>query len=230
MKSLFVAGTGTDIGKTHVSCALIRAVRLWGLSVDAFKPVVSGFDPADPDVSDPGRLALALDEPPALTRISPRRYRAPLAPNLAAALEGETLNLADLVADCRERLARADRDLLLIEGAGGVMSPLTDAATNLDLMVALNLPVLLVAGSYLGTVSHVLTALEVIRSRGLSVAAIVMSESLAAPDLVQTGQMLRDFETRARLVLAPRDAAWKATELADLIFPQGTKDEPAKVH
>ncbi|WP_419255744.1 dethiobiotin synthase [Caulobacter sp. ErkDOM-YI] len=230
MKSLFVAGTGTDIGKTHVACALIRALRLRGLSIDAFKPVVSGFDPDDPDVSDPGRLALALEEPGALPRISPRRYRAPLAPNLAAALEGDVLRLADLVADCRERLARPDRDLLLIEGAGGVMSPLTDAATNLDLMVALNLPVLLVAGSYLGTVSHVLTALEVIRSRGLSVAALVMSESLAAPDLVQTGQMLRGFETRAPLVLAPRDATWSATGLADLIFPQATKDEAAKLH
>jgi len=230
MKSLFVAGTGTDIGKTHVACALIRALRLRGLSIDAFKPVVSGFDPDDPDVSDPGRLAQALDEPDALPRISPRRYRAPLAPNLAAALEGDVLRLDDLVGDCRDRLARPDRDLLLIEGAGGVMSPLTDTATNLDLMVALNLPVLLVAGSYLGTVSHVLTALEVIRSRGLSVAALVMSESLAAPDLGQTGRMLRGFETRAPLVLAPRDVAWNATELADLVFPQGTKDGAAKLH
>jgi dethiobiotin synthetase len=218
MRSLFVAGTGTDIGKTHVACALIRAVRARGLSVDAFKPVVSGFDPADPDASDPGRLAQALGEPDALPRISPRRYRAPLAPNLAARLEGETLNLDDLIADCQERLADPGRDLLLIEGAGGVMSPLTDDATNLDLMVALDLPILLVAGSYLGTVSHVLTALEVIRARSLSVAAIVMSESLDAPDLAQTADMLRTFETRAPLVLAPRSEAWDATALADLIL------------
>lgn len=224
MKSVFVAGTGTDIGKTHVACALIRALRLRGLSVDAFKPVVSGFDSDDPDVSDPGRLAQALGEPDALPRISPRRYRAPLAPNLAAALEGDVLRLDDLVGDCRDRLERADRDLLLIEGAGGVMSPLTDTATNLDLMVALNLPVLLVAGSYLGTVSHVLTALEVIRARGLSLAALVMSESLAAPDLDQTGQMLRGFEARVPLILAPRDADWSATELANLIFPEAPKD------
>jgi dethiobiotin synthetase len=218
MKSLFVAGTGTDIGKTHVACALIQAVRARGLTVDALKPVVSGFDPAAPDASDPGRLAQALGEPDALPRISPRRYRAPLAPNLAARLGGETLQLDDLIDDCRARLARLDRDLLLIEGAGGVMSPLTDDATNLDLMLALDLPVLLVAGSYLGTVSHVLTALEVIRSRGLTVAAIVMSESLDAPDLAQTADMLRTFETRAPLILAPRSAAWDATALADLIL------------
>jgi dethiobiotin synthetase len=217
MKSLFVAGTGTDIGKTHVACALIQAVRARGLTVDAFKPVVSGFDPADPDASDPGRLAQALGEPDALPRISPRRYRAPLAPNLAARLEGETLRLDDLVSDCRERLARPGRDLLLIEGAGGVMSPLTDDATNLDLMIALELPILLVAGSYLGTVSHVLTALEVMRARDLTVAAIVMSESLNAPDLAQTADMLRAFETRTPLILAPRAETWDASALADLL-------------
>jgi len=221
MKSLFVAGTGTDIGKTHVACALIQAVRARGLTVDAFKPVVSGFDPADPDASDPGRLAQALGEPDALPRISPRRYRAPLAPNLAARLEGETLRLEDLINDCRARLARPDRDLLLIEGAGGVMSPLTDDATNLDLMVALDLPILLVAGSYLGTISHLLTALEVIRARSLTVTAIVMSESLDAPDLAQTAEMLRAFETRAALFLAPRAETWDAAALADLLlWPQ----------
>ncbi|OYW28243.1 MAG: dethiobiotin synthase [Caulobacter sp. 12-67-6] len=218
MRSLFVAGTGTDIGKTHVACALIRAVRARGLSVDAFKPVVSGFDPADPEASDPGRLAQALEEPDALTRISPRRYRAPLAPNLAARIEGETLRLEDLIADCHNRLARADRDLLLIEGAGGVMSPLTDAATNLDLMVALDLPILLVAGSYLGTVSHILTALEVIRARGLAVSCIVMSETQDAPDLAQTAQMLRSFEAAGSLILVPRARRWNAAELADLVL------------
>lgn len=218
MKSLFIAGTGTDIGKTHVACALIRAVRARGRTVDAFKPVVSGFDPADSAVSDPGRLAMALDEPDALPRISPRRYRAPLAPNLAARLEGETLRLDDMVADCGQRLARTDRDLLLIEGAGGVMSPLTDTATNLDLMVALDLPILLVAGSYLGTVSHVLTAQEAIRARNLTIAAIVMSESLDAPDLIQTADMLRAFAPDTPLILAPRATSWDASALADMLL------------
>ena len=218
MKSLFVAGTGTDIGKTHVACALIRALRLRRLSLDAFKPVVSGFDPADPDVSDPGRLAQALDEPGALPRISPRRYRAPLAPNLAARLEGETLRLDDLVQDCRRRLARPDRDLLLIEGAGGVMSPLTDGETNLDMIVALGAPVLLVAGSYLGTISHVLTALVALRDARAQVAAVVISESLDAPDLSQTAQALAPFLGDVALFTAPRAETWDAAALADHLF------------
>lgn len=215
MRSLFVAGTGTDLGKTHIACALLRAARARAFSVDAFKPVVSGFDPAEPEASDPARLAAALGRPDAWSEISPRRYRAPLAPNLAARLEGETLAMADLVADCRTWLDIRDVDLALVEGAGGVMSPMTDDATNLDLMSALGLPVLLVAGSYLGTASHLLTALEVVRARGLTVAAIVVSESLDAPDLAQTIDMLRAFETRSPIVVAPRETDWNAADLLD---------------
>ncbi len=218
MKGLFVAGTGTDLGKTHIACAMLRAARAKGLSADAFKPVVSGFDPEAPEASDPARLAAALGRPDAWAEISPKRYRAPLAPNLAARLEGETLAMADLVADCRTWLATRDVDLALVEGAGGVMSPMTDDATNLDLMTALDLPVLLVAGSYLGTASHLLTALEVLRARGLRVAAIVVSESLDAPDLIQTVEMLRAFERQVPIVVSPRDADWDAAELVEIIL------------
>ena len=218
MKALFVAGTGTDLGKTHIACALLRAAQARGMSVDAFKPVVSGFDPDAPETSDPARLAAAMGRPDAWREVSPRRYRAPLAPNLAARLEGQTLAMADLVADCRTWLEGRNVDLALIEGAGGVMSPMTDDATNLDLMTALALPVLLVAGSYLGTASHLLTALEVARARGLTVAAIVVSESLDAPDLDETIAMLRAFERRTPIVVASRDPDWSAVELAALLL------------
>ncbi|MET3665971.1 dethiobiotin synthase [Caulobacter sp. 1776] len=218
MNAFFIAGTGTDLGKTHVACALLRAARARDLSVDAFKPVVSGFDPAAPEVSDPARLADALGRPNDWARVSPRRYRAPLAPNLAARAEGDILRMADLVADCRTWLGSRAVDLALVEGAGGVMSPMTDEATNLDLMVALGLPVLLVAGSYLGTASHLLTALEVVRARGLAVAAIVTSESLDAPNLDQTIEMLRAFERATPIVAAPRAAEWDAAPLVELLL------------
>lgn len=218
MKSLFVAGTGTDLGKTHIACALLRAAQARGLSVDAFKPVVSGFDPDAPETSDPVRLAAAMGQPNAWREVSPRRYRAPLAPNLAARQEGQTLAMADLIADCRTWLESRNVDLALIEGAGGVMSPMTEDATNLDLMTALALPVLLVAGSYLGTASHLLTALEVLRARGLTTAAIVVSESLDAPDLDRTVEMLRAFEHQTPIIVAPRDPDWNADELAALLL------------
>jgi dethiobiotin synthetase len=215
MPALFVTGTGTDIGKTYVSCALIRALKARGAAVEAFKPVVSGFDPKDAAASDPARLAAALGAPSEVFRIAPRRYRAPLSPNIAARLEGQTLVLDDMVIDAVARAAEVRDGLLLVEGAGGVMSPLTDGETNLDMIAALGAPVLLVAGSYLGTISHVLTALVALRAANATVAAVVMSESLDAPDLAQTAQALTPFLGGAALFLAPRGESWDAGSLAD---------------
>lgn len=215
MPALFVTGTGTDIGKTYISCALIRALRARGAAVDAFKPVVSGFDPRDAAGSDPSRLAAALGDPGAVLRIAPRRYRAPLAPNIAARLEGQVLALDDMVIDAVARAAELRDGLLLVEGAGGVMSPLTDGETNLDMITALGAPVLLVAGSYLGAISHVLTALVALRAARAEVAAVVMSESLDAPDLAQTAEALAPFLSGAPLFLAPRGESWDAGVLAD---------------
>jgi dethiobiotin synthetase len=215
MPALFVTGTGTDIGKTYVSCALIRALKARGAVVDAFKPVVSGFDPKDAAGSDPARLAAALGDPGSVFRIAPRRYLAPLAPNIAARLEGQVLVLDDMVIDAVARAAEIRDGLLLVEGAGGVMSPLTDGETNLDMIAALGAPVLLVAGSYLGTISHVLTALVALRATGARVLAVVMSESLDAPDLVQTTRALTPFLDGAPLFLAPRGESWDAGALAD---------------
>jgi dethiobiotin synthetase len=215
MPALFVTGTGTDIGKTYVSCALLRALKARDATVDAFKPVVSGFDPKDAAGSDPARLAAALGAPGDVFRIAPRRYRAPLSPNIAARLEGQTLVLDDMVIDAVARAAELRDGLLLVEGAGGVMSPLTDGETNLDMIAALGAPVLLVAGSYLGTISHVLTALVALRAAKARVAAVVISESLDAPDLAQTAQALTPFLGDAPLFLAPRGESWDAGALAD---------------
>jgi dethiobiotin synthetase len=160
-------------------------------------------------------LAAALGDPGAVLRIAPRRYRAPLAPNIAARLEGDTLMLDDMVIDAVARAAELREGLLLIEGAGGVMSPLTDGETNLDMIAALGAPVLLVAGSYLGTISHVLTALVALRAAKAEVAAVVMSESLEAPNLAQTAQALAPFLESVPLFLAPRAETWNAAALAD---------------
>ena len=223
MPALFVTGTGTDIGKTYVSCALIRALKAKGAVVDAFKPVVSGFDPKDAAGSDPARLAAALGDPGAVFSIAPRRYRAPLSPNVAARLEGETLVLDDMVIDAVARAAELRDGLLLVEGAGGVMSPLTDTQTNLDMITVLGAPVLLVAGSYLGTISHILTALVALRAARARVAAVVISESLDAPDLAQTAEALTPFKEDVPLFLAPRAESWDAGVLADhLLATLGT--------
>lgn len=179
MRPHFVTATGTDIGKTFVSACLLRHWRATGLSPDAFKPLVSGIDPNDPAGSDPAALidAMGLDmTPETLDRVSPWRFAAPLAPNMAARLEGRRVPYSAMLAACRRRIADATGPLL-IEGVGGVMAPVDDGATVLDWMAELRLPSILVAGTYLGTISHILTAVEVLRARGLSLSALVLSET-----------------------------------------------------
>lgn len=183
MPALIVTGVGTDVGKTYVTASIIRALRAHGHPVHAFKPVISGFDYEQPAGSDAGVLLEALGQPitaETVEAISPFRYAAPMSPPLAAAREGKSLSFAEVAGACRERMADAGRALLLIEGAGGVMSPLSDGATVLDLIEALGAPVLLVTGSYLGAISHTLTAVEVLRRRGVSIRAVVVSESVDA--------------------------------------------------
>ena len=179
MTAIFITATGTDLGKTFVGVSLIRHLRRMGRIVDAIKPVVSGFDPDRPEASDPGILLNALDLPVTLQEIertSPWRFRAPLSPDLAAAREGRRIDVDAVISFCQEAIAQR-QDILLIEGIGGIMVPLDEQRTVLDLMMALQLPLILVAGSYLGTISHTLTALDALFRRDMKLLAIIVSET-----------------------------------------------------
>ena len=179
MRAFFMTATGTDIGKTYLACGLIRAWRGQGRRVAAFKPVLSGFDPAQVADSDAGQLLAALGQPvtpQSLDAISPWRYAAPLSPDAAAAKEGKRVEYEAVLAASRRFLEGAE-DVALIEGAGGVMAPLSEDRTMLDWMADLKLPAILVTGSYLGTLSHTLTALEVLAARRVPVALVVMNET-----------------------------------------------------
>lgn len=187
-RALFVAGAGTEVGKTYVTAALTRHLRDEGRAVRVLKPVASGMPPmGDPAfaVSDTGLLLAAQGcpiTPETVAACSPWRFTAPLAPDLAAAYEGRHLALADLVAWCTaQREALAPGTTLLVEGVGGLMSPVTQEATGLDWLKALRLPALLVTGSYLGAISHALTAAETLRAHGVALLGVVVSEGLDAP-------------------------------------------------
>jgi dethiobiotin synthetase len=177
--AIFITATGTDVGKTFVAASLIRHFRQMGRLVDAIKPVVSGFDPDQAAASDPGVLLHALGLPvtlPEIERISPWRFRAPLSPDLAAQREGRSIDVDTVVSFCQSAIEQR-QDILLIEGVGGVMVPLDGERTVLDVMMALELPLILVAGSYLGTISHTLTALDALFQRRLKVMATIVSET-----------------------------------------------------
>jgi dethiobiotin synthetase len=179
MSAIFITATGTDIGKTFVAAGLIRHWRAAGRSVEALKPVVTGFDPANAAASDPGVLLAALGRPvtPAeIERIAPWRFTAPLSPDMAARREKRTIDFDALVKSSRVAIANT-KDMLLIEGIGGVMVPLDDSHTVLNWMAALDIPVVLVAGSYLGSLSHTLTSLDALRRRHLVIKALVVNET-----------------------------------------------------
>ena len=162
MTAIFITATGTNVGKTQVVASLIRHLRQFGRTVEAIKPIVCGYDTARAATSDPGTLIAALGlpfSPESIDRVSPWRFRAAMSPDLAAANEGRTIDVDRVVAFCQNAIDRR-RDVLLIEGVGGIMVPLDQGRTILDVMMALSLPLMLVAGSYRGAVSHTLTALE----------------------------------------------------------------------
>lgn len=219
MSAVFVTATGTDIGKTFVTTGLIRAARNLGRPVDALKPVVSGFDPNDVPASDTGAILDALGRPAsteAIELVSPWRYAAPLSPDMAARRENRFLDFDALLSFCQAGIAAA-RGTLLIEGVGGIMVPLDDSHTVLDWMAALGLPVLLVAGSYLGTISHTLSALDVLARRGLRVMSVIVSETAGSSvELQETAETIRRFGHGATVATLPRHAGASHPTLAGL--------------
>lgn len=184
MQGLFITSTGTGVGKTYVTASLVRSLLVRGRPARALKPVISGWDGDDAAAiaaSDTGQLLAAqgIDpSPEAIDACSPFRFRAPLSPDIAAAREGLGIDFDRLVGFCRQEIENTPKGtVLFIEGVGGVMVPLTQDKTVLDWMAAIGLPVLLVVGSYLGTISHTLTAALALRSLHIPIRAIVISES-----------------------------------------------------
>jgi dethiobiotin synthetase len=218
MTTLFVTATGTGVGKTFVTAKLVAELRGARRSVRALKPVASGFDDADIAASDSGVLLDALGLPSTaanLDDVSPWRFAAPLSPDMAAARERRSIPFAELLEFCR---APRPTDVTLIEGIGGVMVPLDDTHTVLDWIVELDAPVVLVAGSYLGTLSHTLTAIAALRARRIEPAAIVVSESEQQPvSLEETAQVIRRFVGPIAVAALPRPAG--TTRLLPLLAP-----------
>jgi dethiobiotin synthetase len=173
MRGLFVTGTDTGVGKTEVACALLERARSGGLDVVGMKPAQSGVTADEP--SDAQRLREACGRVEPLEAICPYSFEAPLAPAVAARLAGVRIELERVEAAVRVLAGR--HEALLVEGAGGLLVPLTDELTFADLAARLGLPVLVVARAGLGTVSHTALTVEAIERRGLRLAGIVLNRT-----------------------------------------------------
>ncbi len=179
MQPFFVTASGTNVGKTHVMSTLCWQLREAGKQVTALKPVISGYDPED-TYNDAAMIlrSCGLEPTDALTKsISKWRYKAPLAPNMAANSDQiKQLDMQELVAYCKEH-ETVSSDVLMVEGVGGILVPLNDEYTVADWMHELDWPAILVVGSYLGTISHTLSAIEVLQKRNIPVRALVVNQS-----------------------------------------------------
>lgn len=178
MSGLFVTGTDTGVGKTAVACALAAALAEAGRPVGVMKPFESGcaLDARGELVpADALALMAAAGVDDALSQVCPYRFEPPVAPGVAAARAGVTVD-PDRVRAAYAGLA-ARHDPMLVEGAGGLLVPATPELLVVDLAVRLDLPVLLVARAGLGTINHTLLSLEAARRRGLSVRAVVLNRA-----------------------------------------------------
>jgi dethiobiotin synthetase len=228
MQSFFITSSGTEIGKTLVTTSLCYQLMQMGKRVTALKPVISGFDERDPE-SDSALILRSCGlshDPQVMRTISPWQYAAPLAPSMAAAREGKILDMQALVDFCKEHTT-LKTDLLLVEGVGGVMAPLTPHQSVLDWMVQLQWPVILVTGSYLGSISHTLTAIEVLRTKGLTLQALVVCESeKTGVTLSETIEELSHFvSSQVPIVKIPRIRVhaekWKHAPMISWIVESG---------
>lgn len=179
-KIYFIAGIGTDIGKTFLVEKLCRILRGKKIAVKAVKPVASGFDISDPN-SDSAKILVALGREISknnLDEITPWQFFEAIAPHLAAEKLGQKIDFSEVKKFCQEEILAAKNhdQFLFIEAAGGVMTPLNEEKTFLDLAAELEIPVLLVSANYLGSISHTLCAVEALKSKKVRIEKIIINE------------------------------------------------------
>ncbi len=192
MRGLFVTGTGTGVGKTIVSAALLAAMRDAGEQVRAYKPVVTGLaEPPGAWPPDHELLALAAGMNP--EQVAPLCFGPAVSPHLAGSLANEPIDTVALVE--RAKTTASAGETLIVEGVGGLLVPLADDFTVRDLAVELALPLLIAASPGLGTINHTLLTIEAARAAQLDVTAVVLTPWPSEPSPMERS----NHETIARL-------------------------------
>ncbi len=224
---LFVIGTDTEVGKTHVACQLAAVLRNLEIRVGVYKPIASGWgdDESSVRASDAWRLRTAAGVDCELEHVCPQRFEEAVAPPIAAARAGRSIDERLLVTGANWWLGRCD--VLIAEGAGGALSPISDDQTVLDLADQFGYPLLLVAADRLGAVNHTLLTIEAAQKRGLQILAVVLNRlpesgltsaergvSEAVEDRHGNLEMLKRFATSVTIIRTEQLAGWVAELIA----------------
>jgi dethiobiotin synthetase len=192
-RGLFVTGTDTEVGKTVVASAIAATLSAGGERVSVFKPAVTGLDDFDGLTADHERLRAAAGSGQPACEVAPYRFGPPVSPHLAAAAAGERIDPCRLLA-AAHRAAGAG-DVLVAEGVGGLLVPLSGSYLVRDLAADLGMPIVIAARPGLGTISHTLMTIECARLAGLDVAGVVLTPWPAQPGDIEHSNR----ETIARL-------------------------------
>ncbi len=218
MRGLFVTGTDTGVGKTVLSAALLAAMAAEGEAVRAHKPAVTGLaePPADGAGWPPDHELLAAAAGMAAEQVAPLRYGPATSPLLAAEIEGERLEGEMLLAAGAElmRAVAHEGTTVIVEGVGGLLSPLAESFTVCDLAASLRLPLLIAARPGLGTINHTLLTLQAARAAGLDVRAAVITPWPEQPSRLEQSNL----ETIRRFGFVEVDTLARAesAEIAEL--------------
>ena len=199
LRSVFITGTDTGIGKTRVSVALLRALVANGVNALGMKPVASGCSQSDAGWRNDDALAL-LDagyKPMDYADINPWALRQPIAPHAAAALVGVTITLEPI--EAAYRTLRADADIVVVEGVGGWAVPLSQSLMQAAIPQSLGLPVILVVGLRLGCLNHALLSARAIINDGCELIGWIGNRIDPAMDALES-----NLEALDRLLPAPR--------------------------
>ncbi len=174
---IFITATDTGVGKTFVGTGIARALRDREIDVGVMKPAETGCRMKRGELvpRDARALLQASGANDPLDLVNPYRFRPPVAPMVAAAEEGRTIAAGPILSAYRK--LRERHDFLIVEGAGGIMVPLSRRRAYLDLAEAMGLPVLIIARPDLGTINHTVLTVMALRSREISPAAIVVNFS-----------------------------------------------------
>ncbi len=200
----FVAATGTDAGKTFLLGEMCKKLREKNLHCGAIKPVASGFVEGDAQ-SDSAKILQSLGLENSLQNvesITPWRFAQPLAPSLAATFENKKIDFLEVQKFCHEKILAAQKnaaDYFFIEGAGGVMTPLNNEKTFLDLALALKIPVLLLTQNYLGAISHTLCAVEALRSKAVTIEKIIVNDFANQNDAIKIADTILQIEKLSQI-------------------------------
>ncbi|WP_447968181.1 dethiobiotin synthase [Nitrospira sp. M1] len=171
---IFITGTDTGVGKTAITAALAGCIRAQGLSVGVMKPIETGVDQADAEFSDAHRLKRAIDSEQSFETVCQYQFPEPIAPLAAANRKNQTIDFQSI--QSAYTTLSSDYEWVFVEGVGGIMVPLTPEMRVRDLVIALQLPCIIVSRTSLGAINHLLLTLDALQNSTIHILAIVLND------------------------------------------------------